>query len=90
MRDEADILILDEPKAALDPEAESLAFEKFHELTIGKTSLIISHRFPLARLADHIIVLEQGMIQEQGSHDQLLKNEGRYAQLFKLQAQGYT
>lgn len=90
MRNEADILILDEPTAALDAEAESQAFQKFHELTLGKTSLIISHRFPIARLADHIIVIEQGMIREEGSHDELMQNQGRYAHLFNLQARGYT
>lgn len=89
MREEADILILDEPTAALDPEAESAAFEKFHDLTKGKTSLIISHRFPIARLADHIVVIEKGEIQEEGSHEGLIKNGGRYAQLFNLQAKGY-
>jgi ATP-binding cassette subfamily B protein len=89
MREDADILILDEPTAALDPEAESLAFEKFHELTKGKTSLIISHRFPIARLADHIVVIEKGEIQEEGSHISLMQAEGRYSQLFKLQAKGY-
>ncbi len=89
MREDADILILDEPTAALDAEAESLAFQKFHELTIGKTSLIISHRFPVARLADHIVVIEHGEIQEQGRHEELLKAGRRYAQLFALQAKGY-
>lgn len=89
MREDADILILDEPTAALDAEAESFAFQKFHELTIGKTSLIISHRFPVARLADHIVVIEQGQIQEEGSHDELLQSGGRYASLFALQAKGY-
>jgi ATP-binding cassette subfamily B protein len=90
MREDADILILDEPTAALDAEAESLAFQKFQELTIGKTSLIISHRFPVARLADHIVVIEQGKIQEEGAHEALLKNAGRYASLFALQAKGYA
>ena len=89
MREDADILILDEPTAALDAEAESLAFQKFHELTVGKTSLIISHRFPVARLADHIVVIEHGQIQEEGRHEQLLQAGGRYAQLFALQAKGY-
>ena len=89
MREDADILILDEPTAALDPEAESAAFEKFHELTKGKTSLIISHRFPIARLADHIVVIEKGEIKEEGTHESLMKAEGRYSQLFKLQAKGY-
>ncbi|MGZ3713680.1 MAG: ABC transporter ATP-binding protein, partial [Bdellovibrionota bacterium] len=83
------ILILDEPTAALDAEAESLAFQKFRELTVGKTSLIISHRFPVARLADHIVVIEHGQIQEEGTHAELVAKNGRYAQLFALQAKGY-
>lgn len=90
MREDADILILDEPTAALDAEAESRAFQKFRELTVGKTSLIISHRFPVARLADHIVVIEQGQIREEGSHEVLTAQEGRYAQLFALQAAGYN
>lgn len=89
MREEADILILDEPTAALDPEAESAAFQKFHDLTKGKTSLIISHRFPIARLADHIVVIEKGEVLEEGSHQELMAAGGRYAQLFHLQAKGY-
>ncbi len=89
MREEADILVLDEPTAALDAEAESLAFQKFRELTTGKTSLIISHRFPLARLADHIVVIEEGQIREEGRHDDLILAGKRYAQLFSLQAKGY-
>lgn len=89
MREQADILILDEPTAALDAEAENLAFQKFRELTQGKTSLIISHRFPVARLADHIVVMEAGEIMEQGSHETLMKANGRYAGLFSLQAKGY-
>lgn len=90
MREEADILILDEPTAALDAEAESRAFQQFRELTMGKTSLIISHRFPVARLADHIVVIEQGKIQEEGTHAELTQKGGRYAQLFTLQARGYA
>jgi len=90
MREDADILILDEPTAALDAEAESLAFRRFQELTVGKTSLIISHRFPVARLADHIVVIERGMIQEEGTHVQLVSKAGRYAELFALQAKGYA
>lgn len=89
MRESADILVLDEPTAALDAEAESLAFQKFHELTLGKTSLIISHRFPVARLADHIVVMESGRIVEQGSHAELMALKARYANLFSLQAKGY-
>lgn len=90
MRESADILILDEPTAALDAEAESLAFQKFQELTVGKTSLIISHRFPVARLADQIVVIENGQIQEEGRHEHLIAAGGRYAKLFALQAKGYS
>jgi len=90
MREEADILILDEPTAALDAEAEHRAFEMFQALTAGKTSLIISHRFPVARLADHIVVMEAGSILEEGSHEELLAAGKRYASLFKLQAKGYS
>lgn len=89
MRNKADILILDEPTAALDAEAENLAFQRFQELTSGKTSLIISHRFPVARLAERIIVMEAGTIVEQGSHSDLIALGKRYAKLFQLQAQGY-
>jgi ATP-binding cassette subfamily B protein len=89
MREGADILILDEPTAALDPEAESRAFQKFQELIRGKTSLVISHRFPLARLADHVVVMEKGKIIEEGTHVQLMQAAGKYATLFALQAQGY-
>jgi ATP-binding cassette subfamily B protein len=90
MRENADILILDEPTAALDAEAESAAFRRFQELTVGKTSLIISHRFPVARLADHIVVIERGEIREEGTHQQLVSKAGRYAELFALQAKGYA
>ena len=89
IRENADILILDEPTAALDAEAESQAYEHFQALTKGKTSLIISHRFPLARLADHIIVLENGEIMEEGSHAELIAANQRYANLFQTQAKGY-
>jgi ATP-binding cassette subfamily B protein len=89
MREEAELVIFDEPTAALDPESESMAFERFRELTRGRTSLIISHRFPMARLADQIIVMEHGRIVEQGSHGELIQQAGRYAQLFALQARGY-
>jgi len=89
MRETADILILDEPTAALDAEAEQAVFERFRELTLGKTSILISHRFPTVRMADTIVVLEGGQIMEQGTHDELIALEGRYAHLFTLQAQGY-
>jgi ATP-binding cassette subfamily B protein len=88
-REEADILILDEPTAALDAEAEQRVFERFQALTRGRTSILISHRFPTVRMADRIVVIEGGRIQEMGSHDELLARGGRYAELFRLQAKGY-
>jgi ATP-binding cassette subfamily B protein len=90
MRQEADILVLDEPTAALDAEAEHAVFQRFRELAEGRTTIVISHRFPTVRIADRIIVLEKGEVIESGSHDQLVAAQGRYAQLFALQAQGYT
>ena len=89
MRSKADILILDEPTAAIDAKAEAEIFSHFGDLTDNKISIIISHRFSTVRRADHIIVLEKGEIQEKGSHSELLDNEGHYATLFRLQAQGY-
>jgi ATP-binding cassette subfamily B protein len=89
MRSKADILILDEPTAAIDAKAEAEIFSHFSDLTDNKISIIISHRFSTVRRADHIIVLEKGEIQEEGSHSELLANEGHYATLFRLQAQGY-
>lgn len=89
MRSQADILILDEPTAAIDAKAESEIFSHFGDLTAKKISIIISHRFSTVRKADHIIVLEKGEIKEEGSHSELLEAGGQYATLFKLQAQGY-
>ncbi len=89
MRESADILILDEPTAALDAEAEQAVFERFSALTQGKTSILISHRFPTVRMADTILVLEKGKILEQGSHENLIAQQGLYAKLFNLQAKGY-
>ena len=88
MRD-AQLLILDEPTAALDARAEHEVFQRFAELTKGKSAVIISHRFSTVRMADRILVLEGGQIKEIGSHKELLEKEGRYAELFRLQAQGY-
>ena len=89
MRSKADILILDEPTAAIDAKAEADIFAHFAELTANRISIIISHRFSTVRRADHIIVLEKSKIMEQGSHEELLELGGQYATLFMLQAEGY-
>lgn len=86
---DAQVLILDEPTAALDARAEYEVFQRFSSLTQGKSAVLISHRFSTARLADRIIVLEKGKILEAGTHQQLMANNGRYAELFSLQAAGY-
>jgi ATP-binding cassette subfamily B protein len=90
MREQADILVLDEPTAALDAEAEHAVFERFKELSKGKTTLIISHRFPTVRIADRILVLEGGGIAEDGTHDALLAANKTYAHLSGMQAAGYA
>ncbi len=89
MRSEADILILDEPTAAMDAEAEMNIFNHFGSLTRDRMVVLISHRFSTVRMADKIIVMANGQIIEQGSHEQLLEADGRYAHLFSLQAAGY-
>ena len=86
---EAQVLILDEPTAALDARAEYEVFERFNELTESKMALFISHRFSTVRMAERIIVLENGCIAEEGSHDQLMALGGRYADMFELQASSY-
>jgi ATP-binding cassette, subfamily B, bacterial len=86
---DAQLLILDEPTAALDARSEHEVFQRFAELTEGKMSLLISHRFSTVRMADRILVLENGRIAEQGPHDELVKNGGRYAEMFELQAANY-
>jgi len=86
---DAQLLILDEPTAALDARAEYEVFQRFSELTHGKTAVLISHRFSTVRMADRILVLDRGQILESGSHEQLLEKNGRYAELFNLQAAGY-
>ena len=86
---DAKVMILDEPTSALDARAEYEAFQRFIGLTKGKTSVIISHRFSTVRMADRILVLEDGKILEIGSHEELLKNDKLYAELFELQAAGY-
>ncbi len=86
---DAALVILDEPTAALDAEAEYRLFEQFRELVVGKTALLISHRFSTVRMADHIIVLEEGQAIEAGSHDALVAQGGRYATLYEMQAGRY-
>ncbi len=89
MRDEADILILDEPTAALDAEAEHAVFQRFRALAAGRTTILISHRFPTVRMADRILVLEAGRVVEDGTHAALVAAGRRYARMFQLQAAGY-
>lgn len=86
---DADIMILDEPTSALDAQAEYDVFERFIGLTEGKTSIIISHRFSTVRMADRILVLEDGKVLELGTHHELMDHPNLYAKLFKLQAAGY-
>jgi ATP-binding cassette, subfamily B, bacterial len=88
MRD-AQVLILDEPTAALDARAEYEVFQRFADLTTGKIAIIISHRFSTVRMAGHILVIEHGRVLEEGSHAELMAVDGRYAELFSLQAAGY-
>jgi ATP-binding cassette, subfamily B, bacterial len=88
MRD-AQLLILDEPTAALDARAEFEVFQRFKELSAGKTAVLISHRFSSVRMADRILVLADGRREAMGTHAELLAQRGRYAELFELQAAGY-
>jgi ATP-binding cassette subfamily B protein len=90
MRDGAEVLVLDEPTAAIDAEAEHELFERFRALAADRTAIVISHRFSTIRtMADRIAVLREGRLEELGSHRQLLERNGRYAHLFRLQAEGY-
>ncbi|MEN3607929.1 ABC transporter ATP-binding protein [Plantactinospora sp. ZYX-F-223] len=89
LRDQRDLLILDEPTAGLDAEAEHEVHRRLRTLRRGRTSLLISHRLSAVRDADLIVVLEDGRIVEQGSHESLISRDGRYARLFRLQASGY-
>jgi ATP-binding cassette, subfamily B, bacterial len=89
MREDAELLILDEPTASIDAEGEHELFERFRQLAKGRSAIVISHRFSTVRLADQIAVLHGGRVEELGSHRALLERDGRYAHLFRLQARGY-
>jgi ATP-binding cassette, subfamily B, bacterial len=89
MRD-AKILLLDEPTSALDAQAEYDLFERLHSLTKGRTAVYISHRFSTVRRADRIVFLEHGRLVEEGTHEELMRLDGRYARLFRMQASAYT
>jgi ATP-binding cassette subfamily B protein len=89
MRTRADILVLDEPTAAMDAQAEAEVFEHFRQLARERITILISHRFSTVRMADQIAVLNRGSIVERGSHDELMRLNGNYARLFSLQARGY-
>jgi ATP-binding cassette, subfamily B, bacterial len=86
---EAEVLVLDEPTAALDARSEYEIFQRFKELSEGRTTVLISHRFSSVRMADRILVMDEGRVEASGTHEQLLAQQGRYAELFELQAAGY-
>lgn len=89
MREGADLIVLDEPTAAMDAEAEAQAFDRVREMAQDKMIVLVSHRFSTVRMADEILVLADGTIRERGSHAELLAADGRYAKLFRLQAEAY-
>jgi ATP-binding cassette subfamily B protein len=89
MRRGADILVLDEPTAAMDARAEAEVFERFQQLARDRMLILISHRFSTVRMADQILVIQGGRILERGSHEDLMRLDGHYANLFALQARGY-
>jgi len=90
MRDRSLLLVLDEPTAALDAEAEHELFARLQQLAAERTAILISHRFSTVRRADRIAVIEKGRVEELGTHQELLARNGRYAHLFRLQASGYV
>jgi len=90
MRDQAEILVLDEPTASIDAEGEHELFQRFQALALDRTAIVISHRFSTVRMADRIAILHEGRLEELGAHEELLELDGRYARLFRLQAAGYA
>jgi len=89
MRRDADILVLDEPTAAMDAEAEAEVYGHVRKLAQGRMTILISHRFSTVRNADEIIVLDEGRVVERGNHAALIARDGVYSRLFSLQASGY-
>lgn len=85
----AQLLILDEPTAALDARAEYEVFVRFNQLMAGRMAVVISHRFSTVRMADRIVVLNEGHVVEEGTHEGLVAQRGLYAELFEMQAAGY-
>ena len=86
---DAQLLILDEPTAALDARSEQEVFQRFAELTKGKMALLISHRFSTVKMTDRIVVLSHGVLTEEGTHDELVRQGGLYAEMFEMQAASY-
>ena len=89
MRKGADLFVLDEPTSAVDPKAEVQIFDQFRRASENQMAILISHRFSTVRMADEILVLDQGKVIESGSHEALLQLDATYASLFRLQAAGY-
>jgi ATP-binding cassette subfamily B protein len=85
----APVVILDEPTSSIDAESEAEIFSRLQQITVGATTLLIAHRFSTVRMADRIIVIKEGKIIEDGTHQELLTVDGTYARLFRLQAAGY-
>ncbi len=90
MRQDARVVVLDEPTSAMDAEAEAELFDRIREVSGDQMAILISHRFSTVRMADRIVVLDRGQVVEQGSHEELMEEGGRYARLFSLQAAGYV
>jgi ATP-binding cassette subfamily B protein len=90
MRHQGEVLVLDEPTSWMDVRGEAEFYDRFIELTQGLTTVVISHRFSTVRLADHICVLEHGRLSEEGTHEELLRRNGLYSEMFRLQASRFT